>query len=244
MQHDASGLRDLYAFNMGANQVASIALLGAVGQDWQADGTGDFNGDGFKDILLERIVNNKLELDVLGIANGAVQSVNVSGVLPPNGFSVDGIGDFNKDHIDDILIHYDDGAGRHLLTLNQGNYTTQSIATVVTVGAEWNIAGMGDFNGDGYADILIHTDTTSARDFGILINQAGNGWVFRDLGPIVGKNVQIDGIGDFNGDGTADISFHYNPTGDIRTDAYFEMHNAAITAIHTTGSVGHEWIVT
>jgi hypothetical protein len=244
MQHDAAGLRDLYSFTMGTSQVTAITKLGTVGLDWQVDGTGDFNGDGFKDILLERFNNGAKELDILGVKNGAVTSVTVAGILTPASYQVDGIGDLNKDGKDDILVHYDDATGRHFVGLNEGNYTTQSISSVATIGTEWQAVGLGDFNGDGYADILIQHDTAMARDLGILVNQGGSGWVFKDLGPIVGKNVQIDGIGDFNHDGTADISAHYDSSGSSRTDIYLEMHNSAVTAIHTTGVVGHEWLVT
>jgi FG-GAP-like repeat len=244
MQNDASGIRNIYSFTMGATQVTAITKLGAVGLDWQVDGTGDFNGDGFKDILLERFNNGAKELDVLGVNNGAVTSVNVAGILTPLTYQVDGIGDLNKDGKDDILLHHDDATGRHFVALNEANYTTQSITNVATIGTEWQAAGLGDFNGDGYADILIQHDTATARDLGILVNQGGSGWVFKDLGPIVGKNVQIDGIGDFNHDGTADISAHYDQSGSARTDIYLEMHNSAVTAIHTTGVVGHEWLIT
>ena len=243
MQHDNAGFRDIYSFTMGAGQVTAITKLGTVGLDWQIDGSGDFDGDGFKDILLERVNNGAKELDIIGMKSGAVNSITVAGALTPSTYQVDGIGDLNKDGKADILTHYDDASGRHFVELDESNNTTQAVKGVATIGTEWNAAGMGDFNGDGYADILIHKDTASARDLGFLINQGGNGWVFKDLGPIVGKNVQIDGIGDFNGDGTADISAHYDTSGTSRTDIYFEMHTAAITDIHTTGTVGHEWIV-
>jgi hypothetical protein len=77
-------------------------------------------------------------------------------------------------------------SGFHFVELDQSNDTTQAIKPLATLGHEWNAAGMGDFDGDGYADILIQADTASARDLGILINQSGNGWVFKDLGPILG----------------------------------------------------------
>jgi hypothetical protein len=243
MQHDNNGLRDLYSFTMGASQVTAITKFGTVGLDWQVDGTGDFNGDGYKDVLLERVNNGAKELDILGVTNGAVTSISVAGVLTPSSYQVDGIGDFNNDGKDDILVHYQDASGLHFLELNEANNTTQSIKAVANIGPEWQADGVGDFNGDGYADVLIQSDSASSRELGLLVNQGGNGFVFKDLGPI-GKNVQIDGIGDFNHDGTADISAHYDPTGTSRVNIDLEMHNATVTAVHTTGTVGHEWIVT
>jgi hypothetical protein len=154
---------------------------------------------------------------------------------------VDGIGDVKNNGNADILIHYDDASGRHLLTLNEANYTTQSIDTVATVGKEWQIDGMGDFNGDGYADILMHYDNATSHVLGVLTNQKGSGWTFKEIGTL-GKDVTIDGIGNFHGDGTADIAAHYD-TATTRTDLYLEIHNTTVTAIHTSGVLGHEWII-
>jgi hypothetical protein len=67
MQHDTGNIRDLYDFTMGPNSVTAITKFGTVGTDWQVDGTGDFNGDGTKDVLLERLANGTKELDILGV---------------------------------------------------------------------------------------------------------------------------------------------------------------------------------
>jgi hypothetical protein len=128
--------------------------------------------------------------------------------------------------------------------LFEGNYTTQSIGNAGSVGTEWNIDGVGDFNGDKYADILGHYDNATQRILSEIVNPGASGsFAVKTLGP-VGKNIQIDGIGDVTGDDVADISAHYDSSGTLRTDLYYEMHNSAVTGIVTTGVVGHEWIVT
>jgi hypothetical protein len=242
MQHDNASSRDLFSLTMNSTQVNAITKLGSVGLDWQIDGTGDFNGDGVKDILMERLFNGSKQFEILGVQNNAVTSITIAGMVPQD-YQVDGIGDFNKDGIDDILIHHDSAGAHQLQVLFQGNYTTQSIGNAGSVGTEWNIAGVGDFNGDGYADILGHYDNATQRILSEIVNPGASGnFTVKTLGP-VGKNIQIDGIGDLTGDGTADISAHYDSSGTLRTDLYYEMHNSTVTGIVTTGVVGHEWIV-
>jgi hypothetical protein len=243
MQHDNAVTRELYSLTMNSTQVSAVTKLGEVGLDWQIDGSGDFNGDGVKDILMERVFNGSKQFEILGVQNNAVTSITIAGTVPQD-YQVDGIGDFNKDGIDDILIHHDSAGAHQLQVLFQGNYTTQSIGNAGSVGMEWNIDGVGDFNGDKYADILGHYDNATQRILSEIVNPGASGnFSVKTLGP-VGKNIQIDGIGDMTGDGTADISAHYDSSGTLRTDLYYEMHNSTVTNTVTTGVVGHEWIVT
>jgi hypothetical protein len=242
VQYDHDGLRELDSLIMGATQVVQLTNLGPVGLDWQIDGTGDFNGDGTRDILMERVVGSSKQFEILGMQNNAVTSITIAGTVPQD-YQVDGIGDFNHDGIDDILIHHDSAGSHQLQVLFQGNYTTQSIGNAGSVGTEWNIDGVGDFNHDGYADILGHYDTATQRILADFVNPGASGsFSVKTLGP-VGKNIQIDGIGDMTGDGTPDISAHYDSSGTLRTHLYFEMHNSTVTNIVTAGVVGHEWIV-
>jgi hypothetical protein len=68
---------------------------------------------------------------------------------------------------------------------------------------EWKVAGMGDFNGDGYADIFWRNSNTGQN----VIWEMKNGAITQDWGIIstVGLEFSVAGIGDFNGDGKADV---------------------------------------
>src|ERR1700691_5313004 len=78
-------------------------------------------------------------------------------------------------------------------------------------GYPWFIAGTGDFNGDGYADILWRNQDT------------GEAWIWLMNGTtvigggslgIVDSDWNIAGVGDFNGDGKADILWWNSSTGE------------------------------
>jgi FG-GAP repeat len=71
----------------------------------------------------------------------------------------------------------------------------------VTTGTDWTTVGVGDFDGDGKADILWrHT----SREVPIWFM---NGTTIASVGLLgrVGTDWTIAGVGDFNGDGKADI---------------------------------------
>ena len=101
------------------------------------------------------------------------------------------------------------------------------------VNNSWQIAGTGDFNGDGHADILWRNANGDVD----LWNSNGNGgFTGQDLG-IVSDSWQIAGTGDFNGDGHSDILWR-NVNGDV--DLWNSNGNGGFTG-QDLGSVGNSW---
>jgi hypothetical protein len=78
----------------------------------------------------------------------------------------------------------------------------------------WRIAGVGDFNGDGKADILWRNSSTGdIRIWSMNGTQKLSDVLVTNLPD---QNWRIVGTGDFNGDGKADILWRNSSTGDIR----------------------------
>src|SRR5437879_7826427 len=76
----------------------------------------------------------------------------------------------------------------------------------------WQVAGVGDFNGDGRADILWRNSSTGENYVWLM-----NGTTITGKGSVRTEpdlNWQVAGVGDFNGDGTADILWRYSSTGE------------------------------
>ncbi len=126
---------------------------------WQVIGSGDFNGDGRDDILWRD--NAGATTSWLGQANGsfAGNDTNFYTTIPTS-WQVVGIGDFNGDGRDDLLWR-NGSTGQTTDWLGQanGSFAGNDANAFSTIGSSWQVAGTGDFNGDGRDDILWRDNT-------------------------------------------------------------------------------------
>jgi hypothetical protein len=184
----------------------------SVSTDWHVSGTGniiahrpgnDFNGDGRSDILW-RNTDGQLS-NWLGTANGGfTDNGMISHTIVSTAWQIAGTGDFNGDGRSDILWRNTDGQLSNWLGTANGGFTDNGAVSHTTVSTAWQIAGTGDFNGDGRSDILWRNTDGQLSDW---LGTANGG--FTDNGAVSHTTVatawQIAGTGDFNGDGRSDI---------------------------------------
>src|SRR5438477_724951 len=91
------------------------------------------------------------------------------------------------------------------------NGSSMTSAAFFTVPAGWSLAAIGDFNGDGKADLFWrHTDgsaVTWLMNGGTILNAI----FYNHMGP----EWAVSGTGDFYGDGKSEIVWRYVPDGSI-----------------------------
>jgi hypothetical protein len=145
---------------------SSLVTLGGhpvtPGTDWTIEAVADFDGDTRSDILW-RSAHGEVGLwtmDGAEVASSALVTQGGHPVTVPDSWSVAGTADFNADGESDVLWRNSDGT----LGLWQMDGATLVAASVIThhgnainLGTHWTVAGIGDYAGEGMADILLRS---------------------------------------------------------------------------------------
>ncbi len=212
-------------------------------------GAGDLNGDGYADVIVGAYRYDAGQTDegaafvflggpFAGIADGnpttAAAQLESNQVNAGLGFSVGGAGDVNGDGYADLIVgaigydagDADEGAAFVFLGsaagIADGDPTTASAqleSNQLNAGLGFSVAGAGNVNGDGYADVIVGTPYYYA-------GQTYEGAAFVFLGSATGVasgnpttaaaqlesdqqaagiTISVAGAGDVNGDGYADV---------------------------------------
>jgi MYXO-CTERM domain-containing protein len=208
------------------------AALGAV------SGAGDIDGNGFDDVVLGAPGGSGRVLVYLGSGTGLAASAadTITGVAGQRfGAAVASAGDVNGDGRDDVLVaapaatnpETEEGAAYAYLGQADGKLgrtgafglgTRPSFETNEAGAGVSAVVGLGDINGDGYADVAVGS---SRKNNGAAGSDAEEGVVFVFTGsgsglavsPVLVEGNQaggafgaaVAGPGDVNGDGYADI---------------------------------------
>ena len=123
-------------------------LVGGVGPGYRVAALGDFNGDGFGDVVWTHPENLDL---YMWVGNGNTFTSSLFGSYPA-GWLVSGAADVDGDGRSDLLFH---NAARREFSYRIMNGLSVTRAYLVgNVGPGYTIATVGDFNGDGLGDIV------------------------------------------------------------------------------------------
>lgn len=268
---------NMHASNRGFS-ITGVNVGGQVG--YSVSGAGDFNGDGYDDIIVGApYASYNGQAGTTYIIYGAASGVDINlGSLTVDkgfilegftsednsGFSVSGIGDFNGDGYDDIIVgspglnrDSNNNAGGAFIVygnLTSTNFNLQEIFDENSRGffilgenglskAGYSVSGGGNFNGDDYPDLVI--SAVNAEDYAgacyILYGGSNNNNVDL-LNFHLGQGIKI--IGKNSGLGNGDvIGQSVSLVGDFNTDGYDDLIIGAPYETDSANYLGVSYII-
>ena len=141
----------------------------------------------------------------------AVDAVYTATSAPPPSSGSGVKGDFNADHIPDILWR-NSSTGANAVWLMSGSQTVGGTLDLPALpGSAYRVGGTADFNADGFTDIVWRNQSTGQN--AIWLMNGARVTSTRDLPGLVSASFEIEATGDFNGDGRADIVWRNQSTG-------------------------------
>jgi hypothetical protein len=185
--------RNFFWLMNGINRIATPPFAPAWAEtltaEWEIRAVGDINGDVKPDVIWHNTKNGDLAawlFDGTSSTGGLYLNPRTDQSLPgPDlAWKIVGIGDMDRDGLNDLIWQRTNGRIRvwHMngLTLRQEVELTAN----VTSDAQWQIEGVGDMNGDGWADLVMrhhltgqcvawHMQDTSVLFTSYLLNASG-----------------------------------------------------------------------
>lgn len=223
----------IYHGGQSMDNVADVTMTGATPADYfgsSVSSAGDMNGDGFDDVIVGAIYFNSQTGAAYIYYGGATMNntadVTLNGVAGTDFFggSVAGAGDVNGDGFKDVIIgaRQNDvgGVNSGCAYLFWGGTIVNNVPDAVFSGSIVNdqfgfsVASAGDFNRDGYTDLIIGTPYNDESG-----SDAGKAWLYTNT-----RNYVATPIASFSGPGGNDFFGRISKSaGDVNGDGFDDV---------------------
>ena len=220
-----------YLFTMNGVTIVENNRLPNVSPNFVLLQSGDVNGDGNDDVIWHNTDSNTL---AFWLMNGNARQYHLSRSLA--GISFEGVDNFNADAVKEMVVR--EGSQIKLWAYDSTTRTMTETDTGGVAPSDWILAGTGDLDGDGTAD-LIWRNTVDGR----------NSVYFMKDGVVDSTQVLADvsvdwdlaKVEDFNGDGKVDFLWR-NETQGGRQIIHL-MDGTTRTAVGVIKTVGGNWFM-
>jgi hypothetical protein len=189
-------------------------------------GHGDINGDGIADVVVQDPGTDLvLAAEQNGGGNGSPNWVALSSNLKGGGadFHAVGVGDIDGDGHADVLIQNEGATGDgSILAITAANTFVSVAPALKGGGLNFAVVGVGDVNGDGFADIVLQDQANASGQ--VLVRDVHDN-SFVTLSTNTG-GFKVVGVGDIAGAGFAEVILQPSGGGPIVSLDAFTPVNA------------------
>jgi hypothetical protein len=207
-QNTTTGDRSIWLMN-GTSWDGSYALLPQVPTAWSIAGSGDFNFDGYADIVWQNTSTGDRSIWFMSGNNWNGEYALLPRVSTE--WSIAGVGDFNADGKPDLVWQNTTTGDRSIWFMN-GSSWNGSYALLPQVATAWSIAAIGDFNADGKPDLVWQNNTTGDRSIWYMNGSTWSGSYASLM--TVPPAWRIAAAADFDSDGDPDLVWQNISTGE------------------------------
>lgn len=185
-------------------------------------GSHDFDGDGHNDLLWYDPATGATQIWYMdGVEHRGDAPLDLTPDLAPaSGWRIAGVGDFNQDGHPDLVVRDGTSGVTEVWYMNGASrigVEDLDPALNLTDDTGWSLAGVCDFNQDGWPDLLWNNEPYAAIQLWYMHGAARSGYANMDgvATPAAETSAwQVAGTGDFNRDGKPDILWHATTSGE------------------------------
>ncbi len=239
-RHYAAGTGENVVWYMnGISRTGAAYLPRLRDTNWHIAGTGDFNGDGRTDILWRYTAGGANQgQNAVWYMNGVTRTgVAILPRLSTTDWELVAVDDFNGDGKPDILWRCTAACatqGSNVVWFMNGATRTGAAYLPRLTDTGWEIAGTGDFNGDGKADLFWRytTDNANRGQNAVWYMNGVNRTGVALLPRLNDLNWIVADCSDYNGDGNIDILWRNTGSGaDRGRNAAWFMNGVTRTGV-------------
>ena len=201
----------------GTTETAGVALSPPAVPDtsWKVVGSADLDGDGYFDLVWQNVADGRVAAWLMNGLTSREGLLLSPGQVADTDWRIRSVGDFSGDGKPDLIWQHETQGLVAIWIMNGLHLIDGRLLSSSATDLTWQIVGGGDFNGDGYRDLVWQNRVSG--DISIWLMEATNvaGMVPVPPGSGPDTNWAIRAVGDVDGDGRPDLIWQHRLNGGL-----------------------------